>query len=129
MVTGKELQQKVHVDRLKAVIDRNWEQAFCKNAGTQQNRNTINQRDSTDIQGKETEVTVTAVPVTKYKIVEQRGYGINRRFRIQWRDNEGKYHSQWDLCKNVTKELIEAWEKTHGKTGKTLAVYKRKRNY
>ena len=65
----------------------------------------------------------------KYKIVQQRNTGDKRIFRVQWRDpTTGKYQSRWDYLMQVSKEMLDRWEKNHGKTGKTLHEYRKKKN-
>ena len=66
---------------------------------------------------------------TVYKIVQQKGSAEKRKFRIQWKTPSGNFESCWDEWENVPLEMIQQWERTHGRTGKTLQSFRRKKKY
>ena len=147
--TQRELSSVIHVDRLKPVVDR-LPPRIGKGAAvnTTESASAVMHdlphepiEPKTDLNGKKEMGKQTAAnsastkpnkkttlsTEVEYKIVEQKGSGENRRFRVQWRNSAGRSESCWDDIRHVTPEMLGKWEKTHGKTGKTLMGYRKTR--
>ena len=155
------LKNPVHVDRIKARIDResigNQASEQTKNPeyteAAQAEEEDLSETEPTraadnlhwgtslpTVQGDEEPRTRAVRKVTKntveqpetvskttYKIIRQKGFGDNRTFQVQWKRPDGKYQSTWDDCSNLTKEMIENWERVKGKCGRTLKEFRRRR--
>ena len=124
--TAQELNQTVHVDRLKPKVER----LTPKPVGITPN-NPDSETES-DKENKEAKSVDLEQPVSiediNYQIVEQKGSGDKRKFRIQWKNpSTGKRESCWDDIQHVTKAMLDKWEKTHGRSGRTLRQFKRSR--
>ena len=50
------------------------------------------------------------VNVVDYKIVDQKGSGSNRRFRCQWRQNNGRLTSVWKTLQETEPQAVEKWD-------------------
>jgi len=59
------------------------------------------------------------------RIVEQKGVGQFSKYRVQWRNNNGKTESEWQTIHNVDRELLDKWRVSHGLSGQTLKNHRR----
>ena len=137
--THAELQQVVHVDRLKPVVQRKdltattvvsqrectMEQNGGTYSGKEQEQGTSDHEEAETVKdrvGRE-----KGPPIVQSRIVQQKGSGDRKRFRIQWKNAEGKSNSYWSNLDNVPDDLLREWQRTHGNTGKTLKEFRRTR--
>ena len=141
-ITGKDVSSIINVDRLKPVIGRepprqtgnNEEKGDNTTVATgshgekedskQQGNSTTNQQ---MVDGQQNPDLGCINREIAYRIVEQKGSGDKRRFRIQWKGKDGRSSSCWETWNNVPRETMQQWERTHGKAGKTLKTFRRTR--
>ena len=124
-VTNKELHLATHVDRLKPVVERT-KASVSEDSAT----DTDNEKETTETI-PEASTDRTREETTEdivYRIVQQKGFGDDRRFRVQWKEPNGRSKSCWETLDNVTAEMLAKWERSHGRTGRTLRTFKRSRN-
>jgi hypothetical protein len=129
-VTNKDLQLVTHVDRIKPVVQRNTIKEIPEEETTQESITETEEEANNkgDILDEKTENGNSETEEDNmYRIVQQKGSGNNRRFRIQWKETGGKTRSCWTTLENVAAETLEKWEQTHGKTGHTLKTFQRPR--
>ena len=62
-----------------------------------------------------------------YRIVEQKGSGTHRTFRIQWKTREGKIVSVWDKAVHVSPEMVNAWGCHNDRNAKSRKEFRRTR--
>ena len=128
--TGKDLTSVINVDRLKPVIGREPPREKGDGNGNPEEKENGNGKPSGELSmdnGQNPELDREKVGVAD-RIVEQKGSGERRRFRIQWKEKDGRTRSCWETWDNVPREIVQQWERTHGRTGKTLKTFRRTRN-
>lgn len=145
--TGKILQAKIHKDRIKPCFsqesntgqvlenedkDRGGRDATAPNV--QSSPRPPDQMKPPNAEGatvsKERESTSSEQQdgfTREYKIVEQKNSGERSRFRLQWKDLEGRHRSEWQNIDEVDRNLLQKWRLRHGLSGRVLARYKRAR--
>lgn len=136
--TKKDLDQVVHVDRLKPVVQRDIPKTIVAPESLQETgpKTRIETPTSNGLQNNEDrneparfEDRHACMPIRQQRIVQQKGSGSNRKFRIQWKDSQGRLNSYWSDIADIPTEILEQWQKTHGLSGKTLREYRRQRSY
>jgi hypothetical protein len=145
--TGKILQAKIHKDRIKPCFnqesdtgqvsenegkDRIWRDATAPNV--QSSPRPPDQLKPPNAEGavaSEERKSMSSEQQNgfrkEYKIVEQKNSGDRSRFRLQWKDLEGRHRSEWQNIDEVDRNLPEKWRLRHGLSGRVLTRYKRPR--
>ena len=141
LTTNKEVNQVIHIDRLKPCIERRTEES-----------NELKVSDTPDVNIKESvHADTDTIPVsvsnekqqskvnntgrseqlsdTKYNIVQQKGCGAHKQFRIQWQMSDGKTTSRWECLEKVPADLLTKWRQSHGAAGVTLKSHRKPRKY
>lgn len=137
LTTNKQVSQLIHIDRVKLCIERRTEELNKNEVSVTTNvvnkrlteadpggtPESVNQSNT----GRPNPVDNKQLSETKYNIVEQKGSGVNKQFRIQWRGANGKITSRWERLEDAPQYLLVKWQQSHDASGKTLKTHQKPR--